>query len=173
MMFGKHAFGVQQFELVSDSDGASWSVRWSNIEVSCTSSIPVLSTRVSYECFLPGSRREKTFTLESVDWDSGKSLWHKALGHSLAWNSQYAGTEIGTYDDVIMGTLTGILRVTTKDSLKNMAADGHLVSEVITDPHVESEDPRWVALQNIQEAVDDGSILVDLGYRAVIEILNI
>ena len=172
MMFGKHAFGVQQFELVSDSDGASWSVRWSNIEVSCTSSIPVLSTKAPMSVFCLG-HREKTFTLESVDWDSGKSLWHKALGHSLAWNSQYAGTEIGTYDDVIMGTLTGILRVTTKDSLKNMAADGHLVSEVITDPHVESEDPRWVALQNIQEAVDDGSILVDVGYRAVIEILNI
>jgi hypothetical protein len=175
MMFGKHAFGVQQFKLLSDSTSVSWSKQWSNSEVSCTSSIPGLSTRAPMSLFCLGHRSED-FTLESVDWDSGKSLWHKALGHSLAWNSQYAGTEIGTYDDVIMGTLTGILRVTTKeakDSLKNMAADGHLVSEVVADPYMESEDPRWVALQNIQKAVDDGSILVDFGYRAVIEILNI
>jgi len=106
--------------------------------------------------------RGKTFTLESVDWDSGESLWHKALGHSLAWNSQYAGTEIGTYDDVIMGTLTGILRVTTKEE-----------ESYDSTVRPESEDPRWVALQKIQEAVDDGMILVNIGYQAVLEILNI
>jgi hypothetical protein len=165
MMFGKHAFGVQQFELVTDSAGVSWSKRWSNREVSCTSSIPVLSTKAPMSVFCLG-HREKTFTLESVDWDSGRSLWHETLGHSLAWNSQYAGTEIGTYDDVIMGTLTGILRVSTggeKSPSKNIDAGGLAAPE----------DPRWIALQVIQEAVDEGGISADLGYCAVLEILDI
>jgi hypothetical protein len=147
MMFGKHAFGVQQFELVFGSTGVSWSERWSNHEVSCTSSIPGVSTRDPMNLFCLG-RREKIFTLESVDWDNGKSLWHKTLGHSLAWNSQYAGTEIGTYDDIIMGTLTGILRVTTKEedsSFKKMDADDFPAPKVIIDLQMEPED-RWDAV---------------------------
>ena len=105
-------------------------------------------------------RRGKIFTLESVDWDSGKSLWYKALGHSLAWNSQYAGTEIGTHDDIIMGTLTGILRVTTKE-------------DKTSSKKTEREDPRWVVLQNIQETVDKCIISVNMGYRSVLELLTI
>ena len=100
------------------------------------------------------------FTLESVDWDSGKSLWHKALGHSLAWNSQYAGTEIGAHDDIIMGTLTGILRVTTN-------------KDEISTKQTSVNDPRWEALQNVQEATDAGIISASLGYLAVSDILDI
>ena len=159
MMFGKHAFGIQQFELVADTDGASWSSRWSNSGVSCTSSIPGLSTSVPMSAFCLG-RRGKMFTLESVDWDSGKSLWHKALGHSLAWNSQYAGTEIGAHDDIIMGTLTGILRVTTN-------------KDEISTKQTSVNDPRWEALQNVQEATDAAIISANLGYLAVREILGI
>ena len=158
MMFGKHAFGVQQFELVSDSTGISWSDKWSNREVSCTSSIPGLSTHIPMSVFCLG-RRGKTFTLESVDWDSGKSLWYKALGNSLAWNSQYAGTEIGTHDDIIMGTLTGILRVTTNVEESSLEK-------------TELEDPRWLALQNIQETVDKCIISETMGYRSLLGLLS-
>ena len=144
MMFGKHAFGMQQFELSADPANVSWLTKWSNADVSCTSSIPGLSTKAPMSVFCLGHRGE-TFTLESIDWDTGKSLWHKELGHSLAWNSQYAGTEIGAHDDVIMGTLTGILRVTTKEeesSSKKMDADDFPAPKVVIDLQMEPED-RW------------------------------
>ena len=159
MMFGKHAFGIQQFELVDDNDGVLWSVTWSNGDVSCTSSIPGLSTKIPMSVFCLG-RRGRTFTLESVDWDTGKSLWYKALGCSLAWNSQYAGTEIGTHDDVIMGTLTGVLRVSSSNG-------------ETPEDWTDTDDPRWVALQNIQEGADAGNIPVNVGHRAAREVLNI
>jgi hypothetical protein len=68
-------------------------------------------------------------------------------------------SDLGTHDDIIMGTLTGILRVTTNVEESSLEK-------------TELEDPRWLALQNIQETVDKCIISVNMGYRLVIGLLT-
>jgi len=51
------------------------------------------------------------YTIEAMDWNTGRSLFYVPLSSSLLANSLYAATEIGTENDIVMGTLSGILRV--------------------------------------------------------------
>lgn len=103
---GGHALGVQQFE-IDPKDGTVKST-WSRNDISCTSSIPVVSeTDNTFYCV---GKRGTQFTVEVVDWMTGKQKWFKELG--MLANPFYAGNEIGTNGDYIVGTLTGPVRVT-------------------------------------------------------------
>ena len=118
MMFGKHAFGVQQFQMLPAGGGpagVSLFPTWVNTDVSCTSSIPGVSVSLTGpETLYCLGHRRASFTVEAMDWLTGHSFFHEDLGHSLAWNSQYAGTEIGDHDDIVMGVMTGVLRVSAR-----------------------------------------------------------
>jgi hypothetical protein len=112
-MFGSYVNGIEQFEI----NPKTKEVRsvWANSHVSCTSSIPVVSEDDILYCL---GKRPATvkgglekYTIEAVDWKSGKSLFFVELSHSLLSNSLYAATEIGVNKDIVMGTLGGLLRV--------------------------------------------------------------
>ena len=49
------------------------------------------------------------FTLEAIDWVTGEQKWFKNLGWTK--NPFYAGVEIGTNNDIMIGTLLGPVRV--------------------------------------------------------------
>ena len=54
-------------------------------------------------------KRDGKFTLEAIDWISGEQKWFKNLGY--IFNPFYAGNEIGTNNELIVGTLLGPVRV--------------------------------------------------------------
>lgn len=79
---------------------------WVNKEVSCTSSIPVVSEKdKAFYCL--GKR--DSFTLESLSWETGKSYFSKPLGSF--YNPLYAGTEIGPNNELLIGTILGPIRI--------------------------------------------------------------
>lgn len=106
-LLGEAAYGVAQY--VVDASSCTVALAWVNTEVSCTSAIPVVSLATATAFCL--GKRGAVFTIEALDWATGRSLFHVRLGEGLQWNSLYAGTEIGAHRDIIMGTMAGILRV--------------------------------------------------------------
>jgi hypothetical protein len=119
-MFGAYVNGVEQFEL-DPKTGVVRSV-WANSDVSCTSSIPVLSEE-SGILYCLGKRerpmKRATYTIEAMSWATGRSLFHVELSPVLLANSLYAATEIGTSNDIVMGTLAGIVRVSENKAVSS------------------------------------------------------
>jgi hypothetical protein len=83
------ALGVQQFEFDNMTKTAK-SV-WSRSDVSCTSSIPVVSE--ADKTFYCIGNRDKKYTLEALSWESGEQVFFKELGTFM--NPFYAGNELG------------------------------------------------------------------------------
>lgn len=90
-LMGGYALGVEQFEI--DPQTLEVSSVWGNPNVSCTSSIPVMSEDdETFYCI--GKRDEgKNFSLEALDWKTGESKFFVDLGTKA--NPMYAGCEIG------------------------------------------------------------------------------
>jgi len=80
---------------------------WHRDDVSCSSSIPGVSEKdKTLYCI---GKRGHDFTLESLDWNTGAQNWHKPLGYW--YNPFYAGNELGTQNDFIIGSILGPVRV--------------------------------------------------------------
>ena len=97
--------GVEQFEI----EPQTYELRsaWSNPDVSCTSSIPVVSEKDG-TLYCVGKRDSET-TLESLSWETGKSNFAISLGKYI--NPFYAGAELGVFGDLMIGTWLGPIRV--------------------------------------------------------------
>jgi hypothetical protein len=113
-LLGGYAHGAEQFEI--DPKTHDVTSVWHRDDMSCTSSIPVVSeTDGTFYCI---GKRSHDFTLESLSWDTGKQNWTKELG--IWHNPFYAGNEIGVTNDFIIGTVLGPVRVNeskTKSSI--------------------------------------------------------
>ena len=115
-IFGQAVPGLEQFEI----DPATGTVvsTWANPDISCSSTIPLVSAATN-TLYCLGKRdrhgvaegRRAVFTIEAIDWETGASLYHFEISSSLLANGLYAGTIVGTGNDVVMGTLGGIVRV--------------------------------------------------------------
>ncbi|NND95921.1 MAG: hypothetical protein HKN47_01175 [Pirellulaceae bacterium] len=82
---------------------------WANRCLSCPNAIPTMS-RATMQMYFIGNR-ERTWTLEAVDWNSGASNFFLPLGNKQRFNSYFSGTQIGTSGDIVTGTFTGLLRI--------------------------------------------------------------
>ena len=51
------------------------------------------------------------WTFEALDWNTGKNVWRKIMGDSSAYNSFYAGTEVGGEGALMSGAFEGFLRM--------------------------------------------------------------
>ncbi|RYH18146.1 hypothetical protein EON65_27575 [archaeon] len=153
-LFGAFVNGVEQFEI----DPKTHQVRsvWANPNVSCTSSIPVVSEDDILYCL--GKRRPLVgldmYTIEALDWNTGKSLFHVDLSHSLLANSLYSATEIGTQGDIVMGTLAGLVRVSSKGQrgveVKSLQASSTLMASTLLE--------KWSLLDKLAELHARGEI---------------
>jgi hypothetical protein len=104
----KFALGVQQFEFDNVSKTAK--LVWTRSDVSCTSSIPVVSEfDKTFYCI---GHRDNKYTLEVLSWETGEQVLYKELGSF--YNPFYAGNELGVHRDFIIGSLLGPIRVTEK-----------------------------------------------------------
>ena len=110
-LFGQFVNGIEQFEI--DPVTQQVTSRWANNEVSCTSTVPIVSSSGVFYCAGKRSRPalRDVFTVEAVDWETGRALYHVEISSTLLANGLYAGTIIGTEGDIVMGTLAGVLRV--------------------------------------------------------------
>ncbi len=156
-LFGAFVNGVEQFEL----NPTTKTVRsvWANNRVSCTSSIPVVTDDDILYCL--GKRQPAVglakYTIEAIDWTTGRSLFYVELSHSLLSNSLYAATEIGINNDIVMGTLGGLLRVSdaisAKDiefQIKNIQKNNYAIPPKVLE--------QWSNLDKLAELNEKGEI---------------
>ena len=87
---------------------------WVNRNLSCPNGIPTMSaaTRLLY-CM---GQRNGQWTLEGVDWSTGKSVFHQTLSGGSKNNSFYSATEIAAEGSIFSGTLGGVLKLGPKRS---------------------------------------------------------
>jgi hypothetical protein len=99
--------GIEQFEW--DPEARTLQTSWTIPDVSCPNGIPAMNRKTQrMHCI---GRRGETWTLESIDWNTGAVDTYVELGIEDRYNSVYAATEIGQGGDVWSGTLTGAVRV--------------------------------------------------------------
>ncbi len=103
-------YGVEKFTW--DPSVRNMYSAWANEEISCPNGIPCMSAAsgIMY-CW---GQRSTVWTLEAMDWATGESVFHKTLGLLPKYNSTYAGTEIGPYQNIVSGTIAGVVRVEPK-----------------------------------------------------------
>jgi hypothetical protein len=94
---------------------------WSRQDVTCASSIPVVS-EANEILYCVGHRKGEGFTLEALDWNTGEQVFYKTMG--VLYNPFGAGIEIGKNRDVIAGSLLGPVRVTDADIVEKDTVEG-------------------------------------------------
>ncbi|XP_026192280.1 uncharacterized protein LOC34618891 [Cyclospora cayetanensis] len=108
--------GVEQFEF--DPDTKVIRTTWVNKKISIPNGIPTMSAKsqlmygVGKRCPLGGDAAplRGMWTLEALDWWTGKSKFHYNIGAGPMSNSVYAATQIGP-NEIITGTAGGIVRI--------------------------------------------------------------
>ncbi len=112
-------FGVQKFEW--DPEARMLREAWVNREVSSPSCVPVVSYP-SDRVYLIGAR-ENRWTLEAIDWTSGRSAFHMQIG-GQRYNPFFSGTEIDELGRVHYGTPWGRVRVLTGPQAGSLERSG-------------------------------------------------
>ncbi len=100
------AHGVQKFEW--DPETKTLASAWVNREVSSPNCVPFISAG-SNMVYVSGARENK-WTLEGLDWDTGKSAFHYTLG-GARFNSFYSQPAIDTEGRIMVSALYGALRI--------------------------------------------------------------
>lgn len=99
-------YGCQKFEW--DPQAKTLNVAWANTEVSSPNCVPFISTG-SGMVYLSGAR-ENQWTLEGIDWTTGKSAFHYILG-GARFNSFYSQPAVDAEGRVMVSALYGALRI--------------------------------------------------------------
>jgi len=155
-LFGEYANGIEQFEL-DPTTGAVTST-WANPDVSCTSVIPVVSTADgTLYCVgkRPRPKKRDSFTVEAVDWATGKSLYHVETTAMLYANGLYASTIIGDKGDIVMGNMAGVTRWSSTAPASSSASPSP--ASAAADEHDERllRDPRTAAAARVVQQLAD------------------
>ena len=99
-------FGVQKFEW--DPEARELKSAWVNTGVSSPNGVPYVSLGTNHVYFI-GARNNK-WTLEALNWDTGKSTFHYVIG-GQRWNSQYSAPIPDEYGGMMYGTAWGRARL--------------------------------------------------------------
>ncbi len=99
-------YGVEKF--VWDPATRQLTSQWTNKDISCPNGIPTMSEATGLLYCI--GQRDATWTLEAIDWKTGKSVFHRLLPGGSRNNSFYAATEIGLNGSILTGTFGGMLR---------------------------------------------------------------
>jgi hypothetical protein len=99
-------FGVQKLEW--DLQRRQLEPAWTNEAVSSPNAVPILSL-ASGTVYLIGAR-DNAWTLEALDWTSGRSTFHWVIG-GQRYNSLYSGTLLDEAGRIVYGTPWGRVRL--------------------------------------------------------------
>jgi hypothetical protein len=105
--------GGQKFEW--DPKTKTLKSAWVNTEVTSPNCVPMVSTG-SNMVYLCGAR-DNQWTLEAIDWNSGKSAFHFILG-GARFNSFYSQPQIDLDGRVMVSGLYGALRIQPKPGVR-------------------------------------------------------
>ncbi len=111
-------YGVEKF--VWDPQRRSLRTAWSNPAISCPNGIPTMSEATGLMYCI--GQRDGCWTMEAIDWDTGKSAFHNKLAKNADFNSFYAATEIGGDANILTGTFGGLLNVARDESQEDSVA---------------------------------------------------
>jgi hypothetical protein len=100
---GVAPYGVERIDW--DPMTRSLRSRWARPDISCPNGIPAVSE--SSNLFYCIGQRQTRWNVEALDWTTGDSAYHLPLGKQDAWNSFYAGIEIGPWRSLLTGTFGG------------------------------------------------------------------
>lgn len=100
-------YGIEKFEW--DPASRTCRSRWANRKVSLPNAIPCMSSSTGLVYCV--GQRFGFWTLEAIDWRTGKSRFRRYLSPWPWDNSFYAATEIGPDGAIYYGTLSGVTRL--------------------------------------------------------------
>jgi hypothetical protein len=101
---GVQPFGVEKFRWNPVANTLTRA--WANRNVSCPNGIPAMSaSRGLAYCW---GARNGWWTLEALDWETGRSVFHRVVGSEAYDNSAYAGLQIGPWGSAATGVLGGV-----------------------------------------------------------------
>ena len=105
-------WGVEKFQWVPGAGvrgQGELRTAWVNRDVSCPNGIPTMSA--SSNMFYCIGAMFGAWTLEGLDWGTGKRKFSKFIGFSPLYNSFYAGTQIDDNGRIISGTTLGVMQL--------------------------------------------------------------
>jgi len=104
----KHApYGIEKFEW--DPKTRSLHSAWANKEISLPTSTSAMSAATNL--IYGAGQRNGTWTLEAIDWDTGKSVFHYEVGNRVRHNSGMSTLAIGPDATIYYGTFLGLIRI--------------------------------------------------------------
>lgn len=103
-------YGVEKLQW--NPDNRTLDVAWVNKAISCPNGIPTMSE--ASNLFYCIGQRKKIWNLEALDWDTGASVFYRPMSIWPTHNSFYAGTQIGPFEDIWSGTVTGAIQLISK-----------------------------------------------------------
>lgn len=103
---GYAPYGIEKFEWIP-GERVLKSV-WANKDLSVPNGIPTMSSDTNQIYYL--GQHHENWTIEGVDWTTGRLIFRETLANAIRFNSYYAGMEIGYDGDLITGTVGGALR---------------------------------------------------------------
>lgn len=132
---GVASYGVEQFEF-DETTGEIKSV-WVNRNVSCASSIPVVSApdqSGNQILYCIGADNIENYglgntTLEAINWTTGESIFSYNLGRNSLLGPAWSDTQIGLYSDIYYGAVGGIVHIFYEGSVYNNTWDDAQITE--------------------------------------------
>lgn len=100
-------YGIEKFEWLPAE--RKFKSVWANSELSVPNGIPTMSSATGLIYYL--GQKDEQWTVEGVDWNTGKLQFRYVLENAVKYNSYYAGMEIGYDADLVTGTVGGALRL--------------------------------------------------------------
>jgi len=85
---------------------------WANPNLSVPNGIPTMSQATGLMYGI--GARNTEWTLEAIDWRTGKSVFHQTLSRDFRYNSFYAATEIGPDSSILTGMYGGVMRFSSQ-----------------------------------------------------------
>jgi hypothetical protein len=107
VMLGIPAYGVERFDW--NPKTRKLTSVWANPDLACPNGVPCMSTG-SNLMYCVGKRQD-TWTLEGIDWDTGQSAFSHPLGQEGIFNSVYAAAQVGPDNNLVSGTVGGVINV--------------------------------------------------------------
>jgi len=99
-------YGVQQFAW--DPEAREFGETWANTEVSSTNGVPIMS--LGSDLVYAVGVRDRQWSLEALDWQTGESAFHWVLG-GHRYNTRYSGMAIDQDGKIVYTTDFGVIRI--------------------------------------------------------------
>ncbi len=100
-------YGCERFEW--DPQTRQVKTVWASPDISIPNCIPTMSSATNL-IYVTG-QRDGLWTLEAIDWDTGKVAWNYEIGNKSRHNTAFAAVQVGPDGSIYFPTFFGIMRI--------------------------------------------------------------